>query len=256
MWLPFVRFAVGDPFDREIVALRAAAGEDDLRRVGPEKRGDPLPRPLDGRLAPPGRRRGCSTDCRRPPRSRAASPRSPVYPSASSTRSPDRSDSLSLYITKSMPPGQTSLRRPPLPVPIFLPSATIRLTETTLALFRRLADAGLGGIDLVIGPVRDRRQVRHDDVGAAGKPQLPAFGQVERRQGGRAGDVGLRADDPCEGDRLVGHQLVGGDLLPGRRGERSGALPRGVPGWGMKGPTPIMSRSSSRNSSISGARSS
>ena len=28
---------VGHPLDREIVALRAAAGEDDLRRVGPEK---------------------------------------------------------------------------------------------------------------------------------------------------------------------------------------------------------------------------
>ena len=41
--------------------------------------------------------------------------------------------------------------------------------------------------------------------------------------------------DPREGDRLVGHQLVGGDLLPGRRGERASPPPQGRRRMGDEG---------------------
>ena len=46
-----VPLRIGHPLDREIVALRAAAGEDDFSRRRPQKGGDPLPRLFDGPFA-------------------------------------------------------------------------------------------------------------------------------------------------------------------------------------------------------------
>jgi len=49
MWSPFLRFAQATPFDREVVALRAAARKNDFRRLCTDKRGDLRPRLFDGR---------------------------------------------------------------------------------------------------------------------------------------------------------------------------------------------------------------
>ena len=101
-----------------------------------------------------------------------------------------------------------------------------------------------------------RREVGHDHV--APRAPAPARGRsgVQRGQGRGARDVRPRTDQPGQGDHLVGHQLVGRHLLAVRqRRQRSGSA-SGVSGCGRYGPTPIMSRSSGRNSSMSSARSS
>ena len=124
--------------------------------------------------------------------------------------------------------------------------------QAVAALFGGLVDAGLARVDFVEGPVAQRRQVGHDDVGSAGQTQFAAGIGIDRGQGRGAGNVGLGADQPRKGDGLVGHQSQ--YLLVRRYRGVPRPEPSGVWGWGINGPMPIMSRSSRRNRSISSQR--
>ena len=61
--------------------------------------------------------------------------------------------------------------------------------EAGVALFGGFADARLARVNLVVDAVFRRREVWHDDVRTAFQAQLPALGDVQRRQGGRRGNV-------------------------------------------------------------------
>ena len=112
----------------------------------------------------------------------------------------------------------------------------------------------LPGVDLVERAVGRRRQVRHDDVRAAEEAPLAArtTGRASRgpsstgcsRRGGR----GARGRRPSSSSP----RRPGPAHPRGRTG--SGPEPSGVEGCGMNGPTPIMSRSSSRKRRTSVAR--
>ena len=97
------------------------------------------------------------------------------------------------------------------------------LRQAAPALFRRLRRARLAGVDLVERAVGRWSEVRHDDVRAAEQAALPSPRRVERREGGRARDVGVGADEAREGDDLRRRLLVARDLLAFRC-EREEAL--------------------------------
>jgi hypothetical protein len=73
---------------------------------------------------------------------------------------------------------------------------------------RVFVDARLRRVDLILDAVRRRREVGHDDVGAAREAQLPPVLPIEGCEGGRAGDIGVRAGDPRQGDRLPHDSLA------------------------------------------------